>query len=121
MCLDTKSIKEPPVPDFYKRRVPGDIAVPIQFPERGEWMNRGESLDLGPFNQGPCSGYLYKTSENRLYVSFRIMMCGDVKADMPLHFPDGGQSILYIHWEEAGVRLRQDDREPIDVSWSRQQ
>ena len=99
--------------------VPGYSAVVIPFPAKGPWIDEGQSLDLGNFKSGMCSGRLYKTAENELHVYIEVMTWGDrfIKEYMPLYVPDEGESTLYIRWREEGVVLRQDDREPIDSAW----
>ena len=98
---------------------PGDAAVIIPFPEPGEWLEVGQSRDLGAFERGVCSGNLFKTADNQLYVFLRVMGKPDhvVKAYMPLIVPDAGESTLHIHWEETLVRLWQDSRPAIDADW----
>ncbi len=101
--------------------LPGYVYIEIPFPPPGSWMDEGQKLDLGRFEQGLCSGNLFKTINNKLYVFAEFQTWGGrfIKADMPLHVPaeDGVASILHIRWADTGVRLQQDARQPIDVAW----
>ena len=100
--------------------LPGSASLIIPFPEPGDWMEKGRSLDLGRFQADLCSGNLFKTIENKLYVYLRVVTWpGLVKAHMPLRVPAEGAdaSTLHIQWAGKQVRLQQDDHPPIYADW----
>lgn len=101
--------------------LPGYATLVIPFPSQGPWLNEGASYDLGRFENGLCSGNLYKTADNQLYVFAEVMTWRDacIKAYIPLRVPAEGEdaSILRIRWEDTGVRLQQDAYPPIHAAW----
>ena len=99
--------------------LPGNTSLPIPFPETGPWLDEGQTLDIGRFSSGLCSGNFYKTIDNKLYIFLEVMTWEDVcvEAYMPLRLPDEGISILHIRWADTGVRLQQDAYPPIHEVW----
>lgn len=98
--------------------IPGEAFIQIPFPESGPWLEEGQSLNLGPFGWGQCSGNLFKTADNRLYVYISIVTWpGEYVADMPLHVATEGPSTLHIRWADKRVTLRQSSHPPVDATW----
>lgn len=101
--------------------LPGSATIPIPFPSCGPWADEGQSLQLGRFRQGFCSGNFYKTADNQLYLFLEIATWGGkcIKSYIPLRVPEGdeGASILHIHWADIGVRLQQDAYPPTHEDW----
>lgn len=101
--------------------IPSAVYVPIPFPESGNWLNEGNSKDLGEFRQGLCSGSFFKTADNQLYVFLEMMTWPDVciKAYIPLRVPseDEDASTLHIRWGDTGAHLQQDAYPSIHATW----
>jgi hypothetical protein len=101
--------------------LPGHTTLVIPFPPAGPWQTEGQSRDIGAFKSGLCSGNLFKTADNCLYIFLEVLTWKNrfIKTYIPLRLPDEGESMLHIHWREAGVRLQQDAHPAIEVDWQR--
>lgn len=99
-------------------RTPGHEVLELPFPEGKDWLVSGQPRDLGPFHEGMCSGHLYKTPDDTLYLNMHIMTWPeDVTHHLPLYVPIQRPSILDIRWGEEGVTLQQDDQPAIAIPW----
>ena len=99
---------------------PNLVYVDVRAPDgaRDKWWRDGGSYDLGPFSRGPCSGNLYKNSENRLYVYVEII--GERKvtpAYISLTGMDEAPRELLIRWEVEQVHLRLSPLPAITTPW----